>query len=176
MSLVGPFINFLWQLWPGQDAPPFSVLLQRAIRTFFISCLIVAAAQQVSLLVGLYHEQIEEHAQTTQLYAEDCLHYRGRNQALLDDCSRMSIILQTGPVTRALMLWSSQWHSCLYMPCGTVLEIATSNLQYKILLALVGIALLGYGARLFKIKRSLSKQELVAVCEALRPKHAVEAH
>jgi len=174
MSFAGPLINALYQAWP-REGQSWAVLAQRALHTFFVSCVIVVLAQQTSAFAFHWQTAVEERAQVEAAYAEDCVAYRGRNQALLADCSRMNIVLQAAPLTRALMRFTAEWHSCLWAPCTELASLVASQLQYRLLLVLLALALASYAFRLFRCAKQRGTKDagaLLAALEALAHRRA----
>ena len=105
-----------------------------------------------------YYATQQEYRNAKKLYSEeDCSIYRGSSRARLHECSELNTIIQTSVIMRTLIKVTQGWNSCIYLSCTDLLTIIGNQLQYKIALVLVTLAIISYSMKLFRCTKKKSK-------------------
>ena len=140
MNFAGPLMAFLWNLLPrrGQNT---AEVLQYALHSFFWACVLMLVASQATHALDVYHHTRQEYSDAQYVYNKDqCATYTGPMQAKMRECSRLNMLLQTWPASRALIRVMHDWRLGLYQAVVTVGE----NMYYKLVLLLFALALCSY--------------------------------
>lgn len=182
IACLGPLLTFLWQCVtaPFRRDASWSDTIRAALHTFFLGCCFVVLVQQCSLATEMYQSAKQAHLDARRIYLEeDCARYSGASRARLAECSEMAVLINTWPLVRALTRLTQSWHSCLFMSCGDLIVAVSQQLQYKIVLVLLALALTSYVARLFqctkkKSQKLVSAKRLAATLDHLRKQEEMD--
>lgn len=146
-----------------RDGASWSETLRMALHTFFLGCCFVIVVQQLSLLVEAYHQTRQEHVDAVRLYvSEQCADYKGASRPRIQECSELAAVIAASPFVRALLRVTRGWNSCLYMSCGDLATAVGAHLQYKIVMLLLGLALVSQAARLLGWTRKRGQKYISA--------------
>lgn len=146
MNFAGPLVGFLWNLLPrrGQST---SEVLQCALHSFFWACVLVLVASQATHALDTYHHARQEYSDALYVYSkEQCANYPGPMQPKLRECSRLNMLIQTWPMSRALIRVTQDWRLGLQQAVAALAE----NMYYKAVLLLFALALCSYAWKLMR--------------------------
>lgn len=141
-ALVGAFFWNLF-LFKRGDSPTDHV--RKVLHTLFLGWLLIVLSQQLALYYEIYNEKLAQYAHTQQMWhEEECATYSGRSVARQEECRQWAIILANSPCVTALSTLVGQWNSCLTMSCTELVLTISNNLQYKLLVILLSLAVASY--------------------------------
>ena len=144
MNFAGPLAGFLWNLLPRRGQTT-SEVLQCALHSFFWACVLVLVASQATHALDTYHHARQEYSDALYVYnKEQCQNYPGPMEAKMRECSRLNMLIQTWPLSRALIRVTQDWRAGLHHALVAVAE----NMYYKVILLLFALALCSYAWKL----------------------------
>jgi hypothetical protein len=155
-AVVRAFCVFLYDLVMPQKSKSTGDICIGALRGFLYSMLFALMVQQIFLLTEYHGEKQEEYRRAVQLYTDEaCATYKGSSQARLEECSRANIIIHSSPLVRALTKLTTSW-----TPWSTLIKNFTEQLQWKIMVLLVVMALATYVYSFFNCAKTRGKNYL----------------
>lgn len=160
MSCIGLFISFLYNCLPKKNQT-ITESIQYALHLFLMGCVLVIITQQLTHTLDIYYSSQQEYRDAVKLYAEeDCAIYRGSSRARLQECSELNTLIKTSIIARTLIRVTQSWNSCIYMSCTDLVDAVCTQLQYKIAVFLVLLAIISYSMKIFRCTKKKSKDYL----------------
>lgn len=160
MSCIGLLVSFFYNCLPKKNQT-ITESIQYALHFFLMGCVLIVVTQQLTNTLDIYYTNQQEYRDAVKLYAEeDCLHYRGSSRARLQECSELNTIIKTSIVVRTLIRATQSWNSCIYLSCTDLVTAIGTQLQYKIALVLVLMAIISYSMKIFRCTKKKSKDYL----------------
>ncbi len=157
MSCLGLFVSFIYNCLPKKNQT-ITESIQYALHLFLMGCVLVIVTQQLTHTLDIYHLSHQEYRDAVKLYAEEgCAHYKGSSRARLQECSELNTIIMTSITTRTLIRVTQSWNSCIYLSCTDLVNAICTQLQYKIALVLVLLAVISYSMKIFRCTKKKSK-------------------
>ncbi len=153
MNFAGPLVTFLWNLLPQRQHRSAGETLQFALHSFLWACALLLLGTQLSHTLDTYQRAQQEYRDALRIYhVEACATYNGPMDAKAQACSALSIVIQAWPLSRALIQVTRDWRIGL----ASALVAVTEQLQYKVALALLALALCSYAWKLFRCGKEKS--------------------
>lgn len=159
-NFFGPILSFLWNCIgaPRNKNKNFTEVFSNACRTLLTTLIVIAISREAMNLYEMTLEQQQERIKATRLYyEEECATYRGSSQARINECHRNNMIMNTWPITLAIIRLVNTWESCLYLPCTDLARNVADHFIYKVAAILVAVALFSYVFKGFMFTKKKSK-------------------